>query len=85
MDEIHSIRDEYGADFVTMLVDCVGCSGKSYYGINSDYAFSISNIEYITNLTFHHEIGHNFGLKHDRDNTTVEASTYNYAYQSCTA
>ena len=44
MDEIHSIRDEYGADFVTMLVDCVGCSGKSYYGINNEYAFSISNI-----------------------------------------
>ena len=61
MDEVHTIRDLYGADYVVLLVSC-NCSGVGYYSINGNYAFNVTNIDYIPYYTFHHEIGHNSGL-----------------------
>lgn len=67
MDDIHELRDQYGADYVVLLVDC-SCSGVAYLTHNSEYAFSVTDIDYIPYFTFHHEIGHNSDLSHDKDN-----------------
>ena len=81
MDEVHGLRDRYGADLVALIV---GRSSNGTCGIawvpdfgrypDSDLSrlgFSVTahNCETATVHTFAHEIGHNQGANHDPDNT----------------
>ena len=76
MDEIHALRDTYGADHVVLLVDTVGpYAGIGYQLVNGTapffegWAFSVVARDYATGAyTFGHELGHNMGANHDHDN-----------------
>ena len=58
MDEVHALRDRLGADLVSLMV-----ADSSVCGVaNLGGAFSVT----IQGCAFTHELGHNFGLLHDR-------------------
>lgn len=87
MDEIHAIRDQYGADMVALLV-----SNNQYCGIAylmttlgngfAASAFSVSNYSCaVGNITFPHELGHNMGCAHDRDNSGNALFSYSYGWR----
>ena len=58
MDEAHALRDRVGADLVSLMVDDSDVCGIAYLA----GAFSLT----IEGCAFTHELGHNFGLLHDR-------------------
>ncbi|MEX2600712.1 MAG: zinc-dependent metalloprotease [Balneolaceae bacterium] len=73
MDEVHALRVEYGADLMILLPDVPGQGGVGFVlnqtGGFSQLAFSVSNIRAaaISTTVFSHEIGHNLGGAHARD------------------
>ena len=81
MDEIHGLRDRYGADLVALIVaratdNACGIAWIPDFGRYSSYdfegrGFSVTahNCETLTYHTFAHELGHNQGAHHDPDNT----------------
>jgi uncharacterized protein YhjY with autotransporter beta-barrel domain len=93
MDQVHTLRNQYGADVVALLVNGPGSSGGtvgvgyimqtvgSYF---ADYAFSVTEVNFATGPSYAllHEIGHNLGAAHDRDHaSTPGAYPYSYGYQ----
>ena len=83
MDEVHGLRDRYGADLVALIV---GYQTDRACGIAflpdfdrypdhdlSGFGFSVTahNCETNTYHSFAHELGHNQGAAHDPDNTCV--------------
>ena len=67
MDEVHGIRDEYGADLVHLISDAKDVCGIAWRGPSESHGFGLTgyNCE-IGGYTFAHELGHNMGLSHDR-------------------
>jgi Metallo-peptidase family M12 len=93
LDEVHALRDQYGADVVALLVNGPGSGGGtvgtgyimqtvgSYF---ADYAFSVTEVNFATGPAYAllHEIGHNLGCAHDRANaSSAGAYAYSYGYQ----
>ena len=94
MDEVHGLRDRYGADLVVLIV---GQETAAACGIawrprfqqspardHSGLGFSVTaqNCESLTYHTFAHEIGHNQGAAHDPFNT-VGAYTFPWGHGFC--
>ena len=79
MDEVHTLRDRYGADLVALLVarysDFCG-RGDLYYGRESG-AFSVT-AQNCDSRTFAHELGHNLGAHHDPDTDTNDGFPYGH-------
>lgn len=81
-------RQHYQADLVHYFglnLDQVACglaylsafpSGEAY----ADWALGATNSSCLGNLTFAHEIGHNFGAKHDRHVQPDADQYFNYGY-----
>ena len=81
MDEVHGLRDRYGADLVALIVArridrTCGLAWTPDFGAGpdldwSEQGFSVTarNCETATLHTFTHELGHNLGAHHDPDNT----------------
>jgi Calx-beta domain/Metallo-peptidase family M12/Divergent InlB B-repeat domain len=72
LDEVHPLRDAYGADAVSLWVSNAGnlCGiGYLMSTESSGFAGSAFNVVALScatgNLTFGHELGHNMGLRHD--------------------
>ncbi len=89
MDDVHSLRDEYCADNIVLIVDDGGNScGMSYQmwivlTALAPYALSVVADECaVGNLSFSHELGHTMGPRHDWyvDDTTNSPYTYNHGY-----
>ncbi|MBL1417581.1 MAG: hypothetical protein COB27_011980 [Moritella sp.] len=84
MDEIHLLRDQLGADIVSLVYDGEGC-GIGYLGSSASTSFNVTDEPCLVgNRTMAHEIGHNQGAHHDR--TTVgggSSGVYNYGYRRC--
>jgi len=71
---VHTARDAYGADLVTMMVD----TGSAYYYVGlgyllntwsglPDYAYTVCAIRSVDiSHTLTHEVGHNFGADHSK-------------------
>lgn len=95
MDELHGLRDAYGADLVGLLLaqGSGGACGTAFklgelnLGLHP-YGFSVSALDYpgdymCSPLTMAHEFGHNLGNAHDRANEKGGALfPYSYGYQS---
>ena len=79
MDEVHDLRDRYGADLVALIVGRSNACGVAWvpdFGRYPDsdmsgLGFSVTahNCETSTFHTFAHELGHNQGAGHDPDNS----------------
>ena len=76
MDEVHALRDTYGADAVVLIVNDTAFCGQAWLMTTvSDgfktFAFSlVSRICAAGNYSFAHELGHNMGSHHDRANAS---------------
>src|SRR5262249_21213133 len=46
----------------------------------NNFAYSVMNWQCVSNLSFHHEIGHNMGLRHDRFVDPTNKVPYNHGY-----
>jgi hypothetical protein len=88
MDEVHSWRDAYGADLVAMVSMDTNYCGIAYV-MSSDssgfapYAFSVTKKSCLSNSTLDHEIGHNQGNCHNREETGCSTPAYAYGYGFC--
>ena len=86
MDEVHTIREIVGADLVCLMYDTTEVGGIAFiYGGNAStsrkFAFSIVDTLSIGYLTFPHEIGHNFGCGHAK-NQTINPGPGLYEYSA---
>jgi len=83
MDEVHTLRDQYGADLVSLLVETGQYGGIAWVMINvspsfQSHGFSVTKRHYTS--AFSHECGHNMGCSHDRANGAGGAYPYSYGY-----
>lgn len=65
LNEAHTLRDQYGADLVTLLVAQRSACGIAFVGNSPQYGFSVINYDCSANLVMAHELGHNLGAFHD--------------------
>ncbi|MBI4783318.1 MAG: hypothetical protein HY785_18675 [Oscillatoriophycideae cyanobacterium NC_groundwater_1537_Pr4_S-0.65um_50_18] len=87
LDDVHTIRNTYGADIVSMVVKNSEAGGNSYT-MNQvvpefeAYAFNVAQIDSVkTRFSLGHEIGHNLGAAHDRahaDSDAAFSDSYGY-------
>jgi hypothetical protein len=81
---VASLRDEYQADLVALIVRSNGLCGIAYVPSAIDpafapYAYSVTAFPCVT--SFAHEIGHNLGFHHDRFNAPdPNELTFPWAY-----
>ncbi len=89
LDHIHAVRYDTQADLVCFTINEVDStnSGIGYIlatpnsAFNCTYGFSVISFSYLNSArTFSHELGHNFGCNHDRQNATAVTGTYAYSY-----
>ena len=85
-EEVLELRDKVGADLVHFLASGYPCTGLAHIPISADEAeisfISASKYACASNV-FIHEIGHNFGLFHDRyldAHKTSKLAPYNHGY-----
>ncbi|MFA5668840.1 MAG: M12 family metallo-peptidase [Balneolaceae bacterium] len=78
MDEVHTLRDQYGADLVALIAR-INDTGGMAWRLSSTagepkYAFSINRVQQIANsFTLIHEFGHNMGNAHSRTQLSAAA------------
>ncbi|MDD5113889.1 MAG: M12 family metallo-peptidase [Methylobacter sp.] len=95
MDELHTLRNQVGADQVSLITAESNYCGIGYKMTSSwintgfsAYAFSVVHDDSVyaclSNQSMAHELGHNQGNNHDRDNSTSAAAyDYSYGYKLC--
>lgn len=89
IDNVHTLRDTYGADEVVLIVNNMSSCGIGYVmqTVSSSFAssaFAVVSRDCATGYySFAHELGHNMGSAHDRSNAGVNgAYSYSYGYQA---
>jgi hypothetical protein len=83
---VASLRNTFGADLVSMFVESAQYCGYGWIGPSAGSAFTVVNRGCASgNYSLPHEIGHNFGARHDvyTDSTTSPYS-YGHGYVDCT-
>ena len=87
LDEIHALRDSYGADMVTWFMEGTQYCGIGYLNTgdlsqDDHLAFSVVASSCATGYySTAHELGHNMGSTHDRANGGSAVYSYSYGYQ----
>ncbi len=87
MDEIHTLRNTYGADVVSLLANAPQYCGLAYRMATLSASFASSAFSVVHHgcatgyYSFAHEIGHNQGAHHDAGNATGAIFPYAYGYQ----
>ena len=92
LDDLHLLRDAYGADIVSLWVENGGgsCGIASVMStVASTFARSAFNVVTrscaVGNYSFAHELGHNMGLRHDPFvDTSVSPYPYGHGYVDTT-
>lgn len=85
MDEVHTWRDQYGADVVSLMTTANDTGGLGYLlgstGGMPTYAFNLTRVQQAaTTYTVIHEIGHNMGAHHHKaQNVQPGPGLYSYA------
>lgn len=89
MDEVHALRDQVGADLVTLVSEDTSSCGVSYLmsvpspGFAAN-AFSVVYSGCLASLSMVHEWGHQLGCHHDRSNSVGPAAfPYAYGWRQC--
>lgn len=88
MDEVHAERTTYGADLVALISASSGACGIAYLmtTVNTGFASSGFSVTVYScaagNLSFAHELGHNMGCAHDRDNATGGAYCFSFGHRT---
>ena len=93
MDNLHKLRDEHRADLVSLWLDNSAWCGKAWQlpsGAGSGFAskaFSTVWVECATGYySFAHEMGHNQGADHDRQNAGVPSTfPFGFCFQHSSA
>ncbi len=91
VDEVHALRDLYGADVVVMINEDTSAAGISYLmsypsPTFASNAFAVVYSGALAGLSLTHELGHIFGVHHNReDATSSPAYPYGYGWRQCTA
>jgi hypothetical protein len=91
LDSVHELRDRYGADLVCLLVEqsdpkSVGIAyilSNPASAFNHAWGFSLVEYRFVTGTSvFTHELGHNLGAAHDRENSKSEgAFPFSYGHR----
>jgi hypothetical protein len=90
LERVHALRDQVGADVVTMIAEdsdsCgIAWSMRGETTSAASTAFNVVNAGCLSNQSLAHEIGHNQGNMHDRESTTnTGAFPYSYGFRRCT-
>ncbi|MDX2033321.1 MAG: zinc-dependent metalloprotease family protein [Blastocatellia bacterium] len=87
MDEVHTLRDQYRADLVTLIINSStdGACGVGYLMGGNNPGFASSGFNVVRrdcvspNYSFGHELGHNQGLNHARSDA-VGTGAFNYSF-----
>jgi hypothetical protein len=79
MDEVHVVRNQLGADIVAMFVEdntnTLGIAWRlSNYAGSPQLGFSVNSIRAFNGFTVAHEIGHNLGAAHGRNQSSNAAT-----------
>lgn len=88
MDGVHELRDTYGADLVSLIT--YGTGGGIGWLLsnetgNPDHAFTVSGIsQFYSGITLIHEIGHNMGAHHSRNQYSQTAPANGGLFQYST-
>ena len=88
IDEIHGWRDTYGADIVTEIIASGSSCGIAWLMTHISLSFEDSAFNVVADgcftgyYSFGHELGHNMGCAHDRQNASVGAHDYSYGYRT---
>ena len=85
MDNVHTLRDTYRADLVSLWTTTGGGIAWLMSTVSTNFeshGFSVTNQQWATsNYVFAHELGHNMGAHHDRNNAGSQgAYSYSYGY-----
>jgi hypothetical protein len=89
MDSVHRLRDQVGADIVSLISEDTGACGigrvmTTVSTAFAPYAFNVVKTSCLSQHSLAHEIGHNQGNKHDRDSSTEQgAYPYSYGFRRC--
>ena len=90
IDGVHTLRNQYGADVVTLLgagYAARGSCGVAYVMTSVSTAFASNAFNVVDQscaggyLSYAHEVGHNQGLQHDPANAGSASYPYAYGFQ----
>lgn len=88
MDEVHALRNTYGGDLMALITSFSSQFCGIAYLMTSprssfrSSAFSVTVVGCLSNDTLTHEMGHNMGCSHDRQNGGRGVYSYSYGYRS---
>ena len=81
MDEVHAWRNAYAADLVSLFIENGAYCGLGWLNSSDAYGFTAVNRGCAGgNLSFAHELGHNFGAHHDPYVATNNVYPYGHGY-----
>ena len=88
MDNVHELRENFGADMVSLFIESTGVCGIAFRMATESSAFATSAFSVVDhacaagNFSFAHELGHNQGLRHDRyvEGSATQVAPYAYGY-----
>lgn len=80
MEEVHPLRDEHGADLVALIASEPNTGGIAWMNNSTagrpDLGFSVNRAEQVgRTFTLVHEVGHNFGNAHARNQEEADAGS----------
>ncbi len=88
LDEIHALRDAYGADLVSCIYDSGSYCGVGYLMTTLSTTFESSAFNVVRDscatgyYSFGHECGHNSGSAHDTANAGSAVFSYSYGWRT---